>query len=145
MRNLLVIAALILLVSCEPSKRENPPKYREIICPKCNGIGKVQADAGDRVVLGLITFGMGAMIDTKQCDMCNGSGTVRQRIIESNPPDTLPIALNDSLSVQLEWTPPCHGGNHGFESRIGCPSKNDCFRLLAVEMIYTANVRTVLC
>jgi len=29
-----------------------------------------------------------------------------------------PAPATKGPSVQLEWTPPCHGGDHGFESRM---------------------------
>ena len=32
-------------------------------------------------------------------------------------------------SVQLEWTPPCHGGDHGFESRMD--RKDKIMRMLS--------------
>lgn len=66
MRNLLIILTITLVVSCVPSTTERP-KWKEIECPECHGTGKVKASAGDRIALGLITFGMGAMVDTKQC------------------------------------------------------------------------------
>lgn len=62
------------------------PKYIEAECPECHGIGKVKASTGDRIALGLVTFGMGAMVDTKQCNMCRGSGIVRKRVVN----DTIP-------------------------------------------------------
>lgn len=83
----MLISLLLLVVSCTPdTPRRCIPKYVEIECPECHGVGKVKADAGDRVVLGLITFGMGAMVDTKQCGMCTGSGVIRKRAVN----DTIP-------------------------------------------------------
>lgn len=80
----LLLVSLLLLIGCSPDPcphNHTLPKYVEVECPECHGIGQVKADAGDRVMLGLVTFGLGAMVDTKQCDMCHGDGVVRKRVV----------------------------------------------------------------
>lgn len=54
----------------------------EEICPECKGTGKVKASMATRVYLGIISFGPGAMIQTEDCGFCNGSGTIKKRILK---------------------------------------------------------------
>lgn len=71
----LVLLIALLAISCTSndthlSHIENSidtVEYEEVYCPKCNGIGQVELSAGDRVVLGILTFGPGALCDTEQC------------------------------------------------------------------------------
>lgn len=53
--------------------------YEEIYCPECNGIGEVKMTTSDKVVYGILSFGPGALCDTKQCEMCKGTGIVKRR------------------------------------------------------------------
>lgn len=72
-------------VFCTPERdKKKEICYEEIICPECKGTGVVKADAGTRVVFGLMTFGLGAMCTTTDCDMCQGTGTILKRVINDS-------------------------------------------------------------
>lgn len=53
--------------------------YEEIYCPVCHGIGQVKMSTADKVVIGILSFGPGALCDTKQCEMCRGTGIVKRK------------------------------------------------------------------
>lgn len=64
---------------CKHSYNSYEDMYEEIYCPECNGIGQVKMSTSDKVVLGILSFGPGALCDTKQCEMCKGTGIVKRR------------------------------------------------------------------
>lgn len=76
-----------LLLACSDSTQKNSEykeiEYEEIYCPACDGLGELQATTTDRVVLGILTFGPGAICDTKTCEMCRGTGVVKRRKLNS--------------------------------------------------------------
>lgn len=65
------------LVSCDDScttQKVEQVAYIEKYCPHCNGVGKVKTPTRDRVILGILTFGPGALCDTETCGTCRGTG-----------------------------------------------------------------------
>ena len=85
MRNIYLLA-IIFLSSCDSKHcvhtdnvHDHKIEYIEKYCPNCNGTGKVKMDAGSRVVLGILTFGCGALCETSTCEMCDGTGVIKVR------------------------------------------------------------------
>ena len=81
----LIIVLVLLCTGCannnnKDNKENSKFKWEEVICPKCDGTGTVEMDAGDRVVLGLVTFGLGAMCNEEQCEKCKGTGLIKKRV-----------------------------------------------------------------
>lgn len=82
MKNIVIfLLSLIFLASCDNTTKDI--EYEEIYCPKCDGVGMVKADAGTRIVMGIMTFGSGALIETTECDICNGTGIVKRKKLDS--------------------------------------------------------------
>lgn len=87
--HILTLTLLFSLFSCDESDNckmnhthtHTPPKieYIEKYCPNCNGVGQVKCSVGDRVILGILTFGPGALVETEECDMCRGTGIIKVR------------------------------------------------------------------
>jgi hypothetical protein len=58
-------------------------EYIEKYCPHCNGVGTVKMSTGDRVILGILTFGPGALCDTETCGTCRGTGIIKVRKLKN--------------------------------------------------------------
>lgn len=75
-----------VLVSCDDScttQKVEQVAYIEKYCPHCNGVGKVKTSTGDRVILGILTFGPGALCDTETCGTCRGTGIIKVRKLKN--------------------------------------------------------------
>lgn len=96
MRNILFLL-ICFLVSCDDScnhttqqvkqvekvEQVKQVEYIEKYCPHCNGVGKVKMSTGDRVILGILTFGPGALCDTETCETCRGTGVIKVRKLKN--------------------------------------------------------------
>lgn len=78
-----------ILVSCDDSctiqkvEQVEQVEYIEKYCPHCNGVGTVKMSTGDRVILGILTFGPGALCDTETCGTCRGTGIIKVRKLKN--------------------------------------------------------------
>ena len=75
-----------VLVSCDDSctiQKVEQVAYIEKYCPHCNGVGKVKTYTRDRVILGILTFGPGALCDTETCGTCRGTGIIKVRKLKN--------------------------------------------------------------
>lgn len=77
-----------ILVSCNDScnhttQQVEQVEYIEKYCPHCNGVGTVKMSTGDRVILGILTFGPGALCDTETCGTCRGTGVIKVRKLKN--------------------------------------------------------------
>ena len=80
---------LLLFTSCDDSSNTNISedsvrdtiKYEKVHCPRCNGIGSLPMSTSDKVILGVLSFGPGALCDTKECELCRGTGIVEKAVI----------------------------------------------------------------
>lgn len=83
---------LILLASCSNTsgcKHHEERKYKEVICPKCNGTGTVPQTTSQKIGYAICTFGMTLMSeDEETCTKCHGKGYIK-----------IPV-LNDSIIVE---------------------------------------------
>lgn len=77
------LVLFLVLISCV-SKQDSKEQWKEVICPNCQGIGKVKKSSGSRFLLGLLTLGPGALCETGECAMCRGKGVVKQRILNDS-------------------------------------------------------------
>ena len=71
--NLIII---LFLISCDIDTQKSSNERVRVTCPNCDGYGETKARVSDKVVLGVVTFGMGLMLDYVQCDFCGGRGYV---------------------------------------------------------------------
>jgi len=87
-----LLFVLVSLTFCTPPQEEPKPKaqWKEIICPECKGTGVVKMSTTSKIAFGVLTLGCGFMCETTECDMCNGTGTVKKRV------------LNDSVGLKEE-------------------------------------------
>lgn len=87
-----LIFILALLTSCSNTggcKHHEERKYKEVICPKCDGTGKVPQTTSQKVGYAICTFGMSLMSNEEQtCPKCYGKGYIK-----------IPV-LNDSIIVE---------------------------------------------
>ncbi len=79
----ILIFALVSLTfrTLQQERKEPDAQWKEIICPECKGTGIVKMSTSTKIAFGVLTLGCGFMCETTECDMCNGSGVVKQRII----------------------------------------------------------------
>lgn len=83
-----LLLLVCFLASCDDSSNHTTQKveqveYIEKYCPHCNGVGKVKMSTGDRVILGILTFGPGALCDTETCETCRGTGVIKVRKLKN--------------------------------------------------------------
>ena len=81
MKQIYILIIFLLFISCEIQPVDNTQyeiEYEEIYCPKCNGSGVVEMSTTDRIVLGILSFGPGAMCDTEECEMCKGTRIIKR-------------------------------------------------------------------
>ena len=83
MKYIFIIFTILMAISCNNtnncSNNNSTIEYEEIYCPKCDGIGEVKADVGTRIVMDIMTMCTGALVETTECDMCDGTGIVKRR------------------------------------------------------------------
>ena len=88
---LISFASLMFLCCSCIETNYHPPKrkYKEIICPKCEGTGTVPQTTSQKIGFAIASLGATLMCDDEeQCPKCHGSG-----IIE------VPV-LNDSIIIK---------------------------------------------
>lgn len=87
----ILVLVLISMTFCTPQESKQPKiQWKEIICPECKGTGVVKMSTTRKIAFGVLTLGCGFMCETTECDMCQGAGTVMQRV------------LNDSVELKEE-------------------------------------------
>lgn len=71
-----LVIILFLISCCDIDTQKSSNERVRVTCPNCDGYGETKARVSDKVVLGVVTFGMGLMLDYVQCDFCGGRGYV---------------------------------------------------------------------
>lgn len=76
MKYFISLVVILFLISCDINTQKSSNERIRVTCPNCDGYGETKAGVSDKVVLGVVTFGIGFTLDYVQCDFCRGRGYV---------------------------------------------------------------------